>query len=1008
MKFLAIVATTASCGALPLGACIVRAPDEGPGVSTESIIALDAGDATVTDAGTGVIWTVGFERTGGMSPGNLHALTRVAPGLTLSRASAATVQISASSIDTTPGVDDARLGSTGTFQGLVIEEARRNIVSDSRNASVAPWVNVPTTAGIVVTPLQPSPDGSKSASRVQIPAGGHMAVYQTGANGGLQVDPTKVHANGAPYAVTGSLWVHPTVAGGSVQWGIGTNWEKDTTTYAGGGWVRSVLPPIMLDPKAGVGAPQQVAAFTLAAGINYSYFEGMTGGPDKDEAIDQVVDLAQAEIGAFATEPIVSTGAAATRAGERLHIVNGAGALDGGQLSLYVKMVPKGSASQYTSPAYLWSIDANNYALFDPRSQTVTLAVNGTVSTSAAAVGAVSPDGGGGDAGVAELFTAGQVVEWFVRAGSGAGLVQLRVKGGDTVTLIDAPVAGAMAAPDGIDLLSSGTSNQFSSWVERITIGHRGSDPLAPVATVSCTSGDAGTSGKTVVSARGSFTWTTSRDANADGADTTKIVVDGVTYMTSTYSRSGAGSTAVTTIDTVYGPQVSGVQHVHLQATGSGSFSGTVDGRAIEPFSPSAPPAGAFSYADGKPAPAFVITPDIKSAVDALTAAAAGGECPVAQASAAAVVSPSPNAGGDGVPAAHPVVPDNGQASGTPGHIDTPEFSSACQECKVACIVAGGACGAGVAAGCAATLVGYPICLVAAEAACLVAEVGCQGACEFSGGPCRPVLCGNGACNSNDTCLNTGARTCCGPGTNACAGAVCCGFTNGVADQCLASSGSCCPAGQNSCGGTCCAPGETVCAGAAGCCQPENACGNACCPIGGTCLDASKSLCCGGLGQVACGDTCCALGDVCVANGNFCCPRASACGTVCCGAGQTCLNAGSSSCGVPALPFLEYYDPATGLGTLGTQTCGSTPCDWVTWGYAITLKGTNFDPGFPVKLAVVGTTQTFTTTADANGAFVTTISPAGYGNTTTQITADQLGSSTYLASVTVYLQNPAK
>jgi hypothetical protein len=162
---------------------------------------------------------------------------------------------------------------------------------------------------------------------------------------------------------------------------------------------------------------------------------------------------------------------------------------------------------------------------------------------------------------------------------------------------------------------------------------------------------------------------------------------------------------------------------------------------------------------------------------------------------------------------------------------------------------------------------------------------------------------------------------------------------------------------------------------------------------------------------------CCGLDDT-VVNGS-CCPNTQVagstccaagtqvCGSACCGGGQVCLNAVTSQCGAPTGPLLEFWNTSANTGTVGDQTCGTTPCKDFTWGSAITLRGVNFLPDNRVTITVGNPVQTFVATTDLNGAFTTTIAPTGLGPIVEPITAEQL-EGTFEASVTVSFNNPAQ
>jgi hypothetical protein len=208
------------------------------------------------------------------------------------------------------------------------------------------------------------------------------------------------------------------------------------------------------------------ASFGFTPAVNYQYFEGIGAGPGANIAIDQVVDFPQAEIGNFATEAIVSGATGATRAGDVLQIVNGAAALEQGGLALYARMFPKGEATGYTAPVYLFYVDAADYATFNPATQSVTVVIGGQSVSSAA--GATYSDGTR-----IPLFHAGQLVEWLVDAGAGAARVQVRVDHGPVVPLLNTPLAGALAPTGAIDVLSAAGGGQFSCWLEDVAAFHR-------------------------------------------------------------------------------------------------------------------------------------------------------------------------------------------------------------------------------------------------------------------------------------------------------------------------------------------------------------------------------------------------------------------------------------------------------------------------------------------------------------------------------------------------------
>lgn len=157
---------------------------------------------------------------------------------------------------------------------------------------------------------------------------------------------------------------------------------------------------------------------------------------------------------------------------------------------------------------------------------------------------------------------------------------------------------------------------------------------------------------------------------------------------------------------------------------------------------------------------------------------------------------------------------------------------------------------------------------------------GWSGCCDAKTPVCRSVpgwqssiCCATGA---GDTCTAGGAYLCCPADAPRCSKNGCCS----AADVC-GTNGDCCPSPHLCAGDTCCNSGKV--------------CGNACCGQDETCFDASKSLCCGGLGSEVCGSTCCDKYTQACVNGQ-CCPREQACGTNCCAAGWYCADWNASLC----------------------------------------------------------------------------------------------------------------
>lgn len=457
---LTALAALPACLAAAFVACLHDA-DRAPSSDAESTADLSG----AAFGGATPLWAVNFAADGGMPVGNLHALSTYASALTLQRDSGATVQTSAATLDTTPGVNDARLGATGIVRGLVIEEARTNYVPQSRSPTSSAWVKVGGT--VTLTAGQTSADGTANGTRVQIAVGGTVSLASM-----YPIGFYTQHTDAGTIPVAASLWVHPAADGGGVQWGEDTNWDPNVAGFnAPASWTRSIASPYLTVNHVPTGTARDIVSYVFREAFNYGYLAGVPGVGGTTESIDQVVDLAQAEVGQFSTEAIVTGALPTPRAGDHLQIANPASAIDHGTFSLYLSMYPKGDSTAYSAPAYFWQVDANNYAYFDPGTQSVTVAVNGHAASSTPATSLA-------DGAVPLLFHAQDLVEWSITAGAGAGLVQYRVNGGPVTTLINTSFADPVPTSGPIDLLSSGTSNQFSSWLASVAVYPKGTGQL--------------------------------------------------------------------------------------------------------------------------------------------------------------------------------------------------------------------------------------------------------------------------------------------------------------------------------------------------------------------------------------------------------------------------------------------------------------------------------------------------------------------------------------------------
>lgn len=308
-----------------------------------------------------------------------------------------------------------------------------------------------------------------------------------------------------------------------------------------------------------------------------------------------------------------------------------------------------------------------------------------------------------------------------------------------------------------------------------------------------------------------------------------------------------AGPDGKGAVDVDWGHQVKGMDKAET-AFSNGQLTGTVNGRAFQPFDLDENPATAV-FVDGKPAPRGSLPGyGMKKQLQRLEA-----EVSDVMADCEVVTTLDETAPAQALAAL-------ALAGNDPGHHSDTYSTLECDGCK-ATVVGGATLTCGLT--CAFTLgLGCPVCI---GAAVLAVPAGIL-ACEQSGA-CCPQACGGGfpgtCCFGDEECLNRQDGLCCSPGTRACEGEACCRGDESCIDSGTLK-GSCCKDELVS-GNNCCDEGE-VPFGANGCCAPGKECGSVCC--GGVedtlsyCMNAATSVCCSRL-QVECNGKCCATGQGC-------------------------------------------------------------------------------------------------------------------------------------------------
>ncbi|MDP3277987.1 MAG: hypothetical protein Q8Q09_22570, partial [Deltaproteobacteria bacterium] len=234
-------------------------------------------------------------------------------GLKLLRASGATVQVSATQIVSAIASNTARIGDDGLgHRGLVLEEARTNLVAHARSVTAATW-----TAGLSASASENvavGPDGQSLADRVTVASAGYSR-----------------------YVSIGNLQGNYVASAWQAAAGTGTTFHLRNQENAAGSVVYGTL-------GAAFGRREVRHLYTNG----WSYLVAADGrdtvslGGTAAAARDVFTDFHQLEAGRFATEAIVTTGSTATRAGEQLQASSTALWIDQGRLSIELRVQPKG------------------------------------------------------------------------------------------------------------------------------------------------------------------------------------------------------------------------------------------------------------------------------------------------------------------------------------------------------------------------------------------------------------------------------------------------------------------------------------------------------------------------------------------------------------------------------------------------------------------------------------------------------------------------------------------
>jgi hypothetical protein len=319
------------------------------------------------------------------------------------------------------------------------------------------------------------------------------------------------------------------------------------------------------------------------------------------------------------------------------------------------------------------------------------------------------------------------------------------------------------------------------------------------------------------------------------------------------------GSPGGFTLTVDFGSGVRGARHIELASVDGRTVTGTVDGRALVPFTAGGNTAPDF--ADGGKVPKLKMKPLLRRVLRKL-ALCAGQESPTTPAALALI--------------------------------------SSCDTCNAGCALAFAGCGFATLLSAAAG-VGIPT-LALNIANCEDALFKCASACA-RGTACCPVPCagGHGIALGSTVCEATCSE-----------GAVCCGGSNNPDGQCCGEGGShCCGSSCLNAGDRCLNPNTgAFCYGA----FPGDVCSDTSLSGAAFCCDSSKPVCRDAVQHVCCASN---AGELCdIDGGTGCCPSdlpycSSGTAAGCC-AEPVCCDPPSSKCGNTCCnPFTEVCGDAT-------------------------------------------------------------------------------------------------
>jgi hypothetical protein len=376
----------------------------------------------------------------GLSNGSNSATLRtLLDRVSVARASSTTVQTAIGAlVASSIGVDDPALGDFGYGQGLIHWPSRTNRVINATTFGGADW-----SVG----------SGATRTSGKSDPTGGTGAYEITATSGNFGLAETI--QTGSDTRLFGSLWLRAasaSVAGDNLFRATAATRAYDTVAVPTT-WVRRIL-------DSGTMAAQSTA-IVLVDGRDFSASGGSAAG-----ARDHFVYGVQREAGTYATDLILTSGAAATRAGQQIKLAT-TGLFSAGRFGMWLRYVAGcsiGGSNDETAAMRFATIDANNFVSINQTTGVPTVTVAGAGFTaSSGATNAI-----------------GDVVDLWVEAGGTSlqTVVKARKNGGATSTLgTSGSPQGAITEPSTMDLLCNGTASQLPGALQRVEVYAAGSRP---------------------------------------------------------------------------------------------------------------------------------------------------------------------------------------------------------------------------------------------------------------------------------------------------------------------------------------------------------------------------------------------------------------------------------------------------------------------------------------------------------------------------------------------------